>query len=338
MVIKIIYNKYRIIFRSLLLIFLGAIIGISIIKYDELFRNISDSYFNTFLDKEKQQEIYGPWSIGIYLGDSPFDLYDPYTINNPVLSGKDVTDVNAKYVADPFLIKKNGVYNMFFEVFNRQTGHGDIGFAQSSDGVTWEYKNIIIDENFHLSYPYVFSFDNNIYLIPESHQDLSIRVYKSVSFPTKWEYLGNILSGYHYVDPSIFRYNKKWWLFVSNTQNDILNLYYSETLLGNWKPHPMNPIIKFDKNIARPGGRVINYNGRIYRLTQDDYPTYGNQVYSFEIVELSENTYNEKMVSENPIVKKTGDGWNAVGMHHVDLHNLGKSWIAAVDGKMQMVK
>ena len=308
----------------ILIFFIGIIFRITITKYD---------FSNTNVDYSKNENKYGPWSIGIYNGNTPFDLYDPKEIKNPVLSGPDVTDIDAKYVADPFLTINNGIYTMFFEALNRHTGHGDIGIAESRDGLTWNYKKIVIDENFHLSYPYVFKWEDNIFLIPESNQDLSVRLYKSISFPTKWEYLGNILSGYHFVDPSLFRHDNKWWLFVSNTQNDILNLYYSDKLLGSWKPHPMNPIVKFDKNIARPGGRVIHYNERIYRMAQDDYPRYGNQVFVFEITELSEKIYFEKMVSEKPIVNKTGEGWNALGMHHVDLHNIGEKWIAAVDGQ-----
>ena len=40
---------------------------------------------------------------------------------------------------------------MFFEVLNRETDNGDIGYAVSKDGKQWDYKSIIIDEDFHLS-------------------------------------------------------------------------------------------------------------------------------------------------------------------------------------------
>jgi len=279
------------------------------------------------------QETYGPWSIGIYEGTTIFNLIDPEEISNPVLTGKDVDDIDARFVADPFMVSKNGKYYMFFEVMNRETNQGDIGYAQSEDGKRWDYRKIIIDEKFHLSYPYIFEWENNYYLIPESHEDLSVRIYKSISFPEKWEYIGNLLSGYHYVDPSIFRYKDKWWLFVSNRENNVLNLYYSENLLAGWRPHPMNPIVKLDKNISRPGGRVIVYNDKLYRLTQDDDPGYGIQVFAFEITKLSEKTYEEKMASETPIVTKTDNGWNAAGMHNVDPHKVGNKWISAVDGQ-----
>lgn len=308
----------------------GIFYGIAIHKH-ELFpyRYIKEVYHYLL----PQEKTYGPWSIGIYEGSQPFNLVDPNDIPNPVLTGKDVDDIDASFVADPFMLFKDGKYSMFFEVWNRETNHGDIGYAESENGKYWDYKKIIIDEEFHLSYPYVFEWDNDYYLIPASNKDLSVRLYKASLFPEKWEYIGNILSGFHFVDPSIFRYNNKWWMFVSSGGSSFLSLYYSDNLLTGWVSHPMNPIIDRDKNISRPGGRVITYNDKIYRLTQDDEPSYGIQVIAFEITKLTEKMYEEKRVPGPPLVTKSGSGWNAAGMHNVDLHKVGNKWVAAVDGR-----
>lgn len=316
---------------SIIILIAGIFYGIAIHKYEIFpYRYIKIAYH--YLTHETKK-AYGPWSIGIYEGISPFDIADPEDISNPVLTGEDVDDIDASFVADPFMLFKNGEYFMFFEVLNRETNQGDIGYAKSEDGKHWDYKKIIIDENFHLSYPYIFEWDNNYYLIPESNQDFSVRLYKAISFPEKWEYIGNLLSGYRYIDPSIFRYNDKWWMFVATGNNNVLNLYYSEDLLTGWMPHPMNPIVKLNKNFSRPGGRVIVYNDNLYRLTQDDDPSYGIQVFAFEITKITEKTYAEKIASEIPIVTKTSSGWNAAGMHHVDLHKIGNKWTAVVDGR-----
>ncbi len=277
----------------------------------------------------------GLWSIGIYEGRSPFHLIPSNDIVNPVLTGKDVTDVNAAFVADPFMIHDKESYYMFFEVMNRTSGHGDIGYATSTDAKNWSYQKIVIDEEFHLSYPYVFKWDNNFYLIPESHHDLSVRLYKASSFPDTWVHAGTLLSGYHFVDPSIVRHNERWWLFVSNPDCDVLNLYYANDLNGPWNPHPMNPVVKFNKHAARPGGRILQYEDRLFRLAQDDAPTYGIQVFAFEIITLTETDYQEKQASRAPIVSKTGNSWNAAGMHHVDLHTMNDQWIGIVDGRRQ---
>ena len=188
----------------------------------------------------EQQE----WSIGIYMGESPFDFVSPGNITNPVLTAKEVTDVPADFVADPFMIKENSTWYMFFEVMNSQTHQGDIGLAISSDELNWTYKQIVLDELFHLSYPYVFKWKNEYYMIPESHQVNSVRLYKAVDFPKKWSFVRTLLYG-DYVDSSIFRHDGRWWIFTESSRgdNNTLRLYYADDLTEPWIEHPKSPII-----------------------------------------------------------------------------------------------
>ena len=274
------------------------------------------------------------WSIGIYTGKTPFDLNASEIIKNPVLTAKDITDVSAKFVADPFMVKECVTWYMFFEVYNGKTNHGDIGYATSEDGYKWKYNKIILDEGFHLSYPYVFKWQDQYYMIPESFDANSVRLYKAVDFPTQWIFVKTLLEGEPYVDPSIFRHNNKWWLFTATPSCDTLKLYYADILEGPWKEHPKSPVVKGDADIARPGGRVLIFDNRIIRYTQDAYPTYGNQVWAYEITELTTASYKERSASELPIVKLTGGtAWNGQGMHQVDPHRIGvNKWIACVDG------
>ena len=54
------------------------------------------------------------YSIGILGGTSPFDLKEVPGVRNPVLTHKDVTDVSAAFVADPFMVQADGKWAMFF--------------------------------------------------------------------------------------------------------------------------------------------------------------------------------------------------------------------------------
>ncbi len=272
------------------------------------------------------------WSIGIYIGNSPFEL-SPDDVANPVLTAKNVTDVRARFVADPFMVKEGDSWYMFFEVMNKDTKQGDIGLAVSSNGLNWYYKQIVLDESFHLSYPYVFKWKNEYYMIPESCAVNSIRLYKAVNFPTKWSLVKVLLKGYKYSDNSIFRLDNKWWIFTSRDKSDILRLFYAKDLLGPWTEHPKSPLIKGNANIARPGGRVLVFEDRVIRYAQDDEPEYGGEVKAFEITKLTTADYREKAISINPILKGSGSGWNKEGMHTIDLHRIGEDkWIACVDG------
>lgn len=79
------------------------------------------------------------FSIGIYLGASPFSLAVAERVPNPVLTRNHVTDVPASFVADPFMSRVDGRWYMFFEVMNRLTWKGEIGLATSENGTEWTY-------------------------------------------------------------------------------------------------------------------------------------------------------------------------------------------------------
>ncbi len=269
------------------------------------------------------------WSIGIYKGDTPFNLKE--IESNPVLTKEDVTDVDASMVADSFMIEVDSIWYMFFEVQNNYDYQTDIAYATSNDGLDWEYQKIILNEKFSQAYAYVFEWEGEQYMVPDSYQSNSIRLYKANNFPEEWSLEKILIKGKAYVDASIFRYNNKWWMFASTTSNEDLYLFYSDSLKGNWIEHPMSPVITKDKNTARPGGRIIEFNNNFYRFAQDDYPTYGNKIRAFKIIKLTEREYNEEEVVIE--LENSGVGWKRDGMHTIDLHQLGENeWIAVVDG------
>ena len=184
------------------------------------------------------------WSIGIYTGTSPFDLVSPKEIENPVLSAKDVTDVAAAFVADPFIVREDSTWYMFFEVMNARTVKGEIGLATSEDGFNWTYQRTVLCEAFHLSYPYIINKDNEYDMVPETSEVSSVRLYKAIQFPTRWEFVATLLSGARYVDPSIFLYKDKWWMFVGTRSNDTLYLWCAHDLLGPWVEHAASPVVR----------------------------------------------------------------------------------------------
>lgn len=327
-------RRYLSCFALIFVFLVGVVYGMLLKKY-RLFPYDSIRWYYTWWIRKTPdpKPSYGPWAIGIYGGSGPFELAPSLDVENPVLTGKDATDVDGVFMADPFLVRKDGKFFMFFEVLNRKSQQGDIAFAESKDGYHWSYRQVVIDEPYHLSYPQVFEWKSEFYLIPESYENLSIRIYKANRFPDKWEYLGNAIAGFPFVDSTIFRHDDKWWIFTTFPENDLLYLYYSDQLLGEWTLHPKSPLVKFNKHFARPAGSVIRYRNHLYRFAQDDSPKYGLQVFAFEITELTENSYAEKMVSEKPIIGFTGKGWNSHGMHQLDLLEWEKGWLGAVDGK-----
>lgn len=275
------------------------------------------------------------WSIAILTGPDPFNLAAPANVKNPVLTVDDVKDTESKVVADPFMVRKGSEWYMFFEVLNRDTEHGSIAYAVSLDGFSWKYGKIVLKEKFHLSYPYVFEWRNEFYMVPESGNANSVRLYKAVDFPRKWIHVCDLVSGRDFVDNSLVRFDGKWWLFTQtgDSRDGMLSLYYADNLEGPWKEHPRSPVVKNEPHTARGGGRIISHEGRLFRMAQDDYPNYGMRVWPIEIEELTTQSYSEKRVGDKPVVQAGSEWWNSEGMHTVDPHQVGDNrWLACVDG------
>jgi hypothetical protein len=274
------------------------------------------------------------WSIGIYSGESPFHLDARQGTSNPVLTRESVNDVSATFVADPFMILVDDVWHMFFEVLNQETNKGEIGLATSDTGHVWVYQQIVLTEPFHLSYPYVFEWNGEYYMTPETLGAQAVSLYKATDFPLRWSCVGYLIDG-SWADPSVFQYDGRWWMFACSPpyQHDTLRLYFAEEITGAWSEHPASPIIQSNKCKARPAGRVLVMDDTIIRFAQDCIPKYGTQLRAFEISELTTKSYAEKENPNSPVLRASGNGWNGVGMHHIDAHLLnGGRWLACVDG------
>ena len=270
------------------------------------------------------------WSIGIYKGNSPYRLLPAPEIPNPVLTSASITGVPTTFVADPFMLRGY----MFFEVLRKDTNKGVIGMAASENSLDWNYQQIVLTEEFHLSYPYVFEWQNASYMIPETLGANAVCLYEADDFPTRWSLKARLIEG-QCADPSIVRFNDLWWLFTCSRpyQHDTLRLYFAEELTGPWREHPKSPIIRNDKCRARPAGRILILNDRLIRFAQDCVPLYGSRVRAFDVIELTTTHYVEVENLASPILQPGGNGWNALGMHHVDAHRQPDgNWLACVDG------
>ncbi len=204
------------------------------------------------------------------------------------------------YWADPFLISHNNNYYLFFEEVFRQTNKGHISFItldESGNIVKPPIK--IIEEPFHLSYPYIFTWQDDFYMIPESSENNAIRLYKCTNFPYDWKYQYNLIQNIKAYDSTLLFHEEKWWLFANLKDHegtsswDELYIFYSESpISNNWKSHILNPVIS-DVRRARPAGKIFIRNGILYRPSQDCSLTYGYGIRINQIIKLNEKEYQE---------------------------------------------
>lgn len=234
------------------------------------------------------------------------------------------------------MIEWKGQWLMFFEIMNQARGTGEIGVAVSDDMLNWRYKGVALREAFHLSYPHVFEWNNQLYMLPETYEAGEIRLYRCEGPPNQWSFAATLLE-MHGSEPSIVRHDGRWWLFTETAPHctyDCLRLFSADRLNGHWHEHVSSPLVLGNPRTARPGGRIVTMDGRLFRYAQDCLPEYGTRVRALEILAMTTTSYREQEVANSPLLSPSGEGWNAFGMHHIDAHRLGDGrWIACVDGR-----
>jgi hypothetical protein len=278
----------------------------------------------------------GIWSIGIYdLDVNGRSIKLQARPGNPILTAADIKDIPARFVADPFLIQEKETFYLFFEVLG--VDRGVIGLATSADGHQWRYERIVLEEPFHLSYPNVFKWKGDYYLVPESAADKSVRLYKATHFPDEWQFVKPIIADRTLVDSTVLIHQGLLWLFCSSPDNQNLYLFYADQPEGPWREHPGSPVVKGNARDARPAGNILDTGERLIRFSQDSRAIgekYGKAVRGFEIMTLTREEYRERPVDSNPILEASEKGWNSEGMHQLSPVPVSRGrWITAVDGK-----
>jgi hypothetical protein len=139
-------------------------------------------------------------------------------------------------------------------------------------------------------------------MVPESAARGTVDLYRATSFPDRWTFVEHLMTGIDAYDSTLLHEHDRWWLFASvikykGAGSGELNLYSSERLFGgDWRLHPASPLSS-DVIGARPAGAILRRNGRLYRPAQDGSGRYGRAIKLHEILELTETTYREQLVS-----------------------------------------
>ena len=201
--------------------------------------------------------------------------------------------------ADPCLLRRDGVSHLFFEE-QRFGEKGVIAWAPLAADGSMGPREVVLEAPCHVSYPFVFEHDGHTWLVPESCATDEIVLYRAAPFPTRWRREAVLLRGLHAVDSTLLHHDGRWWLFTNvahphGSTWDELSLYYADTLLGPWQPHPANPIVS-DVRCARPAGRIFRVGDTWIRPAQDCAACYGAAVAFRAIEVLTPDRYRERPI------------------------------------------
>lgn len=200
--------------------------------------------------------------------------------------------------ADPFPLFHDGRHYLFFEEYCHRTRKGHIAVAEIGRSGLAAPPVVALGLDHHLSYPFVFRWQDELWMLPEAAASRRLELYRCRRFPDRWQATATLLEGVDAVDATLHETADGWWLFtaiaVAGTRNrDELHLFRADSPLGPWRPHRANPVVSNARG-ARPGGRLLRSGGQLLRPGQDCARRYGAAVILHEVVRIDEVAYEER--------------------------------------------
>lgn len=206
-----------------------------------------------------------------------------------------------RFWADPFPVQVDAKYYIFMEEFLYDAKKAHISVIEMDLDGTWKQPVKVLERDYHLSYPFLFEWHGQLYMVPETKRNNTIELYRCVEFPLKWEFDRVIIDNVQAVDATLHEDDGIWWLFCNIggrefSSNDELHLFFAKTPFGPWTPHRRNPV-KSDVRSARPAGRLFYRDGGLYRPSQDCSVRMGGAIVLNRITRLTPEDFKEESVS-----------------------------------------
>lgn len=208
-----------------------------------------------------------------------------------------------RFWADPFVVMHAGEQYVFFEELLYARGIGHLACIRLNADGSHSEPVTILEKPYHLSYPFIFQYQGQYYLIPETAGNRTIEVYRCEAFPHRWVLEKTLMEEVEAYDATLLEQDGRWWMFVSMrhhsscSPNEALYLFHADNPLSTaWQPHPQNPVVARASH-ARPAGRIFEEAGKLYRPSQNCAGVYGRGLNINLIKQLDVHNYHEETVS-----------------------------------------
>ncbi len=255
----------------------------------------SFSLFSLFFIKRFILQKRDRWSVSFIKQDWNYAV---------LRKGIEIRNPKNRFFADPFIVTKGSRTVCFVEDYSYITKLGSITAIEIFDNSNYKILGSVIKESFHLSFPYIFEYKDDLYMVPETSQAKSIRLYKSIGFPMKWEYQKDLFKDINATDTVIFHHNNLWWILFSHSitgknYNSQLVAYYTDSnpISGKWVAHSSNPIVN-SSSVSRNGGIILKENIVIRARQRQGFNIYGKSLTLSKVVNLTPLEFKEEEISQ----------------------------------------
>jgi len=193
----------------------------------------------------------------------------------------------------------------------RRVGRGHIVSIMVDSEGSFLKETTAIDNGLHMSYPFTIYDRGSWYMVAEEQSANVLNLYRQSS-GGEWERLKQLLP-HAVIDPAVFNHGGRWWMFGTSAENPSseLQIWYAESLEGDWRPHSRNPV-RTDARNSRSGGTPFLVGDRLYRPTQNCSKIYGGSVVINQIDELTCDSFSEHAVRE--VLSPTNSAYSG-GLH-----------------------
>lgn len=201
-----------------------------------------------------------------------------------------------QWVADPFLFEYQGQHYLFCEQYETELNRAGIGYYIFEDGVPVN-KGIVIRQPYHMSYPCVFTYNDTVYMIPETSANKTIELYRAVQFPDKWELDTVLLRDVSYVDSTVYESETGKFLLSYEKQG---NQWSLSCFTLNMEEKTLQKCSEkiYRTNVARPAGNLQQTEKGLLRPAQDCSQKYGEALFVYQVDNLNENGYEEHCIEK----------------------------------------
>jgi hypothetical protein len=205
-----------------------------------------------------------------------------------------------RFYADPFLFQRDGRRFIFFEDYDYSRKVAGICYVEIDERGRHCAPRPALLQDCHLSYPFVFAEGDSVYMLPETAGHRTVELYRATRFPDEWTLDRVLLRDLSARDATLLRHDGRLWLFVAIDLDgtrpiDELFLFSSDSLRGEWEPHPLNPVVS-DVRRARSAGRIFSKDGHLVRPAQDCSRAYGWRLVFNRIETLTATEYREEPI------------------------------------------
>lgn len=216
------------------------------------------------------------WRVGWRRLDGP-DLID--LRRHPSTAWHALHDDGSRFYADPFPVVHRGAVTLFVEDYEHRLGKGVISAISFDANGPIGRPRPVLEQPGHLSYPFVFEREGQMWMIPESCSTRTVDLFRATAFPGGWVKEATLLSDVTASDATLVEHGGTWWLFATvrdggGAFSDALYLWSAPDFRGPWTAHKRNPVL-IDIASARPAGRMVQRDGALLRPVQDCRRGYG---------------------------------------------------------------